>query len=254
MASKHKQRGWVSALIGAAAGMIGANKANKDAEENSATSVAQTRYLRQSQASDTVAGLKGAGLNPMLGYQNMATASQVPAAPVQNVGEKMATSAASMAALENVNAQNKLLEAQAQKATAEAQAIPTSTANVAQQTQNLKATMPKIEQEVKNLKLQARTEEERVVLTRAQKFLAETQEKLAKGQIDNVEAQTRTQDVMTKLRKLEIPGAKNLAQWEETLGQYAKEAGAAGTAAKVLGGLKNSAGSIIKKLGPARKY
>lgn len=232
----------------AGASLLGNALSNKQSEKNTAMSVEAQRNLRQTAYQDTVKDLQAAGLNPMLAYQNGATpAPQTPVAQNKNVMEGVSNSAASVAAMQNIEAQNELLKAQAAKAMAEAQAIPTSTANVAQQTENMKATIPKIEQEVKNLKLQARTEEERVILTRAQKFLTDTQEKLAQGQISNVEAQTRTQDVMTKLRKLEIPGAENIAQWERSLGEYSKEAGAAGTAAKALGGLTNSARKVLGK-------
>lgn len=239
---------WWQIAAAAGASLLGNAMSNKQSEKNVEMSYENQRALRQTAYQDTTQDMMKAGLNPMMAYQNAATpAPQVPVAQNKSITEGLSNSAVAAMGMQNMEAQNKLLEAQAEKTLAEAQAIPTSTANVEAQTRQIEANLPKIEQEVKNLKLQARTEEERVILTRAQKFLAETQEKLAAGQLTNVEAQTRTQNVLTDLRRLEIPGAKNIAQWEESLGQYSKEAGAAGTAAKVLGGLTNSARKALGK-------
>lgn len=246
--SRHRQRGWWQAVAGIAAGLLSNKMSNDQSEENTAMSYENSRKMRQTAYQDTTEDLRLAGLNPMLAYQNGATAT--PVSPVANnrpVTENVASSALAIEQARNAQAQRDLLEAQAEKTRAETEAMPSSVANVQQQTANLQATLPKIEQEVKNLKLQARTEEERVLLTRAQKFLAETEEQLRKGQLTNTEAQTRTQNVLTELRKLEIPGAKNAAQWEESLGQYSKEAGAAGAAAKALGAFTNSARKVLGK-------
>lgn len=236
------------ALISAGATILGQGMANDANSAASQTAYDRQRLLRQQAYNDSVVSLKSAGLNPMLAYQNGAVPTPQVNTPVhKNVMEGAANSALQIESLKNIEAQNDLLKAQATKALAEAEAIPTSTANVQQQTENLKATIPKINQEIANLKMQNLTEEERVALTRSQNRLTQIQEDLARANISNVEAQTRTQNVLTDMKKLELPGLKNIAQWEESLGQYSKEAGAAGTAAKALGALTNSARKVLVK-------
>jgi len=231
-----------------AASVLGNMEANEQSEKNTATSVQGQKDLRATAYQDTVKDLQKAGLNPMLAYQNSATPTpQVPVAQNRSVAEGAANSALAAASADNMEAQNELLRAQATKAIAEANAIPTSTANLAQQTTNLQAQIPKIEQEIKNLKMQNMTEEERVALTRQQNRLTQIQQDLAKGQITNTEAMTRTQNVLTQLKKLEIPGAKNLADWESRIGEAGKAAGAVGTGAKILEGLTNSARKVMGK-------
>lgn len=221
---------------------------NKQSEKNTAESYEQTRMLRQTAYQDTTEDLKSAGLNPMLAYQNGATsASAMPVAQNRNIMEGAANSAMAASQAQNMEAQNDLLKAQAVKALAEAQAIPTSVENLQQQTRNMAATLPKIEQEIKNLRTQNMTEEERVALTRSQNRLTQIQEGLTKGQISNVEAQTETQKVITNLKRLEIPGAKNIAEWESRIGEAGAAAGTAGTAARILEGLTNSARKVMGK-------
>ena len=236
-------------VIAAGASLLGGAMANDSNEGAAAKSYLDQRALRQTAYQDTKNDLINAGLNPMLAYQNSATATPNVNMPVhKNIAEGAANSALAAGQVENLDAQNDLLRAQATKAIAEANAIPTSTANMQQQTDNMKATLPKIENEVKLLKLQARTEEERVILTRSQKFLTDTQEELAKGNISNVEAQTRTQNVLTQLRKYEIPGAKNLADFEKMLETGSGNAGKLGQmGAKIGGTLMNSARKVMGK-------
>lgn len=154
----------------------------------------------------------------MLAYMNGANATPtVHKAESRNIAEGMGNSAAAFAGIENIKAQNELIRAQTAKTLAESNAIPSSVANVEQQTANLRVSIPKINAEIQQIKLQSRTEEERSILTRAQKFLTETQDDLTKKQITNVEALTRTQDLISVLKDLEVPGARNIADYEKAL-------------------------------------
>jgi len=239
---------WWQALIPAAASLVGGMMSNKQSEQNTALSYENTRMLRQTAYQDTTADLKAAGLNPMMAYQNSATsATALPVAQNKNVVEGAMNSAAAYAQVQNMKQQNELLQAQTEKTLAEAAAIPTSVAKTEAETTSIKATIPKIEQEIANLKVQNMTEQERVALTRAQNRLTQIQEDLAKSNITNVEAQTETQKVITTLKKLEIPGAKNLADWESRIGEAGRAAGAVGTGAKILEGLTNSARKVMGK-------
>lgn len=191
----------------------------------------------------------------MLAYTNGATpATAQPVAQNKPLMENVANSAAAFEQAKNAQAQRELLEAQAEKTRAETEAIPSSVANIqeqtrntAQQTENLQQTIPKIQQEIANLKTQNLTERERTALTLQQNRLTQIDQDLRKKQIDSTEAATRTQNVITQLKNLEVPGAKNAAQWEESLGQYSKEAGAAGTAARAAGVLINSTRKVLGK-------
>ena len=246
--AKAPLRQWWQALIPAAASLVGGMMSNKQSESNTAMSYENTRALRQTAYQDTVQDLKSAGLNPMMAYSNSATAATAsPVAQNKNVMEGAMNSAAAWAQTQNMKQQNELLEAQTQKTLAEAAAIPTSVAKTEAETRSVEAMIPKITQEIANLKVQNMTEQERVALTRSQNRLTQIQEDLAKGQINNIEAQTETQKVITNLKRLEVPGAKNLADWESRIGEAGRAAGAVGTGAKILEGLTNSARKVMGK-------
>lgn len=246
--SKAPQKQWWQALAAAGASILGNMMSNDQSEKNVETSIEGQRYLRQNAYQDTVADLRAAGLNPMLAYSNGANATAaVPVAQNRPVTDGAMTSAMNALQMQNAEAQNELIRAQAAKTLAETEAIPTSTANLAAQTRQIEHNLPKIEQEIKNLKTQNLTEQERVALTRSQNRLTQIQEDLAKGQISNTEALTETQKVLTQLRRLEIPGAKNIADWESRIGEVGAAGGTLGTGAKVLEGLTNSARKVFGK-------
>lgn len=247
--------GFWGALIGAGATLLANKNSNDQSEQNTAQSYQNTRDLRQTAYQDTVNDLKNAGLNPMLAYQNSATpAAAMPVAQNRPVTDGVANSAMSIAQLSNVEAQNDLLEAQAKKAIAEAEAIPTSTANVAQQTENLKETIPKIQQEITELKSRVNLQGHQASLNYWQQELAKVDADLRKGQLTNVEAQTATQNIVTKLKNLEIPGAENLADYEKALATGAGNAATIGgkildkipAAGRIKGILSNSAKKGLK--------
>lgn len=253
-----------ASIGGAIGGAIDGNQAKKDGEEGveqqnalnsaeAAKSRAWQEEMRNTAYQSTTADMRKAGLNPMMAFSQGATAT--PGAPATARMENI-KQGASQTALNSVQAQNVIADTNNKRAQAEQ--IETQTAlmkaqekNTSAQTDktraetgNIEATLPKINQEIKNLKLQARTEEERVILTREQQILTTIQQDLAKGQITKQEAETKTQNVITTLKRLEVPGAKNLADFENMLstggGNAANIGGAAGT-------LMNSARKVFGK-------
>lgn len=227
---------------------------------NSAVAMRGTAYQ------DTVRDLQAAGLNPMLAFSNGPTSTTYPtlnnkglASAQQN--QAHTTSAVQAATTDNVKADttNKLAQTeqiQAQTALLRAQEgnTTTSTANIAQNTENLKALLPKIAAEIaqvtqsKNLAYQQElTEGARRQLMDVQTELTRIDKALRAEQITNTEAMTQTQKALTTLRQLEIPGAKNLADFERMMDT------GAGNAPKAIGGLANSATAIIQLLRSLQK-
>lgn len=225
--------------------------------------LAHQRTLRKTAYQDTVEDMKAAGINPMAAYgsgPNSAQGGGGTSAPqnksLTRAQAAQATSAAmaQAASIENIREQTALTEAQKRKVEAEIPAVSTSAENVAQQTRNLQATLPKIEAEIDSLREgknlaynQSLTEAHKRSLLDAQTRLANIDKELRAEQISNTEALTRTQQVLTELRRLEIPGAKNIANYEETLNGASQYGKAAGTAASVLGGVANTVRKAIGK-------
>lgn len=215
------------------------------------------KEMRQSAYQDTVADLKAANLNPMLAFSNGATsAGSAPMASgftskgltAAQTSAAGAQATATRAGIENINANSDLIKAQTAKTLAEIPQITTSTANIAQQTEQIKTNIKHLEAGIDNLRQQSQlgyhqtlTEVEKRNLMYAQQQLAEIQQKLTHSQITNTEALTQTQRVITNLRQLEIPGAKNVADFEKLMSTGGGGAGqATGTAKGIMDILKNA--------------
>jgi septal ring factor EnvC (AmiA/AmiB activator) len=194
----------------------------------------------------------------MLAFSNGATSASSAAmpAPMQNKGlsaaqQSSATAAAenTQASIENTKAQTALIEAQTAKTRAEVPQITTSTANVAAQTDRVRQEISNLQEDIgrivadKNLKYQqGLTEGSRRQLIDLHGELARITKQLQIGQLNNIDALTETQKVITVLKQLEIPGAKNLADFETMMGT------GGGNASKAAGGIASSINAILQLL------
>lgn len=228
--------------------------------ENSAQSAVDqqmqnTRTLRQTAYQDTTQDLKAAGLNPMLAYSNGATAAANP--PLVNKGLQGAQQTSAQSSTENLradtenkNASRELMEAQAAEIRSKIPLNTNSAENVGQQTKNLIANIDKIKAEINNIQMDSQlkgkqhiTEVEKANLLIDQQTLTQAEQRLAEGKLTEVEQSVLLKEVETLLKKYEIPGAKNAAQFETDMGVANKAGGAAG---KVLGTIINGTRAIRK--------
>lgn len=237
-----------------------------DAEDAQNDQINSARAMRGTAYQDTVRDLQAAGLNPMLAFSNGPTSTTYPtlnnkglASAQQN--QAMSTSALQSTQMDNIKADTENKRAQADQIVAQTALLraqegqtTTSTANVAQQTENLKQQIPQIQAEIsriimdKDLKYQqGLSEVTRRNLMSAQEALSNIDQRLRASQITNTEAMTETQKVLTQLRQLEVPGAKNLADFEKMMDT------GAGNAPKAIGGIANSASAIIQLLRSLQK-
>lgn len=212
--------------------------------------------MRSTQYQTAVGDLKAAGLNPMLAYTNggagnlsgaMASGAQATSGaqiPMQNKMAAGLNAAQATANIENTKAQTELTETQAQKlGGVDTENVQADTGQKTANTANITKTLGKIDEEIKNIKMDTLTKEEQVTLIRAQQQLTNVNKELANKNISNVEAMTAGHKIINTLKNLEIPGAKNLADYEKMLDT------GGGNAGRALGAVSNTALTIRRALG-----
>ena len=165
---------------------------------------------------------------------------------MENETQAGINSAMATAQLQQVQKQTDLLEAQRLKTEAEIPQVTTSTANVAQQTKNLEAQIPKISAEIHELTTrkdlqfqQGLTEGHKRNLMTAQENLAEIEKHLRQGTLTLTEAQTKTQNILTRLKELELPEATAFADFY--LSEVGKASPYVDMGTKAVGSIVNSA-------------
>lgn len=252
MSSKHKQRGWLQFLAPIAAAAIGGalgKQGQEDTNEANAQQNTETRafnaaeahkkrvwdeQMRATQYQTAVGDLRAAGLNPMLAYSqggagmpSGATGSAGSVIPMQNATQAGVNSAIAAANIANVHSQTQVNEAQAELIKAQTPQAVASTGNIEQQTKNLQEGLNKISEEIKNVRMDTLEKEERITLVRAQQQLTNIQKDLTKGQITFVQAQEAVARVEAQLKRLEVPGATNAADFERMMKEKTNTGGAA---------------------------
>ena len=138
--------GLLGGIASGVLGLFGAKAQNSANQEMSRESMEWQERMRDTQYQSAVKDLNAAGLSPMVAYGN--GANQTPSAPntprMENEGAAAASSAMAAMQMQNMKAQNELIEAQAEKTKAETELTTTSTGNIAQQTTNLVKTLENI--------------------------------------------------------------------------------------------------------------
>lgn len=253
--------GLVGGILDNSASNQSSSETNDANIQNSERQQAFQQSMRATQWQTSVDDMKKAGINPMVAYGsggagNLAGASTAPminksAQAIQNSAQSAQTDVA-QANVANINADTQLKAAQKDLTESQIGQTTTSTANTAQQTENLKEQINQIRATIRNvdedtnLKMkQGWNATDQGNLLKAQQDLARIQALLEGGRIGLVDAQTQTEQIKAELAKLEIPGKKNAADWETSIGTAGKAAGAVGTGAKVFGGIVNSAQKIF---------
>ena len=220
-----------------------------DAEETNARNINTQRMLRQTAYQDTTADLKAAGLNPMLAYSNGPTASANPNLQNKGISSAQQNSAQSSVANLNADTENKkmtsaLIAAQIAKTKAETPQIEQTTAESAQRTINLQQDLKNLEENLEVLKSQKGLNIANTELAQQLKTVQTIQKALMESQISKQDAEAALTRVLTNLRNLDIPGARNSADFEKRMGETLRAGGAAGTAAKAIGGIME----LIKRM------
>lgn len=236
MASKFKQRGWLNVLAAAIPAVVGAMSQNDTNEQNQGINSAQMAFnaaeaqknrdfqmeTRATQYQAAVGDMRKAGLNPMLAYQqggagtpSGATASAGPMQRMENPSQSAANSALAAATIKQIQAQTDKTEAETAVVKEQLPMTIASTGKIKQETDNLNLQIEKMKYEMANIRQDTHVKYQQEKLQEAQTWLTEIQQRLAEGNINYLEAQTQTQRVITQLKNYEIPGAKNLANWEK---------------------------------------
>lgn len=272
MKSLKRQGGWVEwipAIASVASGLLGkegqentndanaeinsaqmafnADQAQKARDYNSAEAQVNREFQKEmsnTQYQRVVEDLNKAGLNPMMAYQrggagtpsggqatatNATAGSMIPMGNSYGAGANAAITAAQIA---NTQAQTKVAEATARKVEAEVPNVEASTTKLRAEIPKITAEIDKLVEERANLIKEGWNKTDYGNLLRAQEELNRVEARLRGSQISQTEAQTQLNRVLTTLKGLEVPGMKNVANFEEFMSD--DNLGNAGTGVKRL--------------------
>jgi len=222
-------------LASSAKNLFGKSKSEKDSmEDQLATQLESARQMPTAQ----VAGLRAAGLNPMLAVGNgISSPPPISSSPGSETQAATAKALAS-ATMANQSAQAELYSAQADKTRAETATELKRPENVEAQTGVSKASVPKIEQETRTSYAQM---QQTGSLDRLQNQLAHTQEWVTKKSIADYFFRELELDLarsnlgptqVAQLKKIsaEARSAETEADLNESLREFERVAGIAGKA------------------------